>query len=197
MATLFESLRVIWTFSLLSVFSVASVAKFIRVWFSCCLRGPHLTRTGTSLTCDLPDCSEAAPVFLGDLRVTVSGHLRFQFQNADHEKPKGRKHDKIRIAASERIVDARIRNVHSLPFFDSLHLDATVSHLDAPLAVLTNRTETPFHTLVLLLRGVESNREEILIDWPSGRSEAYRGIHTGNEVLIIESQTPIAMRPSK
>ncbi len=39
--------------------------------------------------------------------------------------------------------------------------DLAVSHLDAPLAVLTNRSVSPFHTLVLSLRGVESNREAI------------------------------------
>jgi hypothetical protein len=39
--------------------------------------------------------------------------------------------------------------------------DLAVSQLDAPLAVLTNRSESPFHMLVLTLRGVESNREAI------------------------------------
>jgi tetratricopeptide (TPR) repeat protein len=39
--------------------------------------------------------------------------------------------------------------------------DIAVSHLDHPLAVLTNQSTTRFHNLVLSLRGVKSNREAI------------------------------------
>lgn len=116
--------------------------------------------------------------------------------------------------------------------------DAVVSHLDAPLAVLTNRTESSNHALVLTLRGIESNREaigaivhvnadserwmttitagdgymasndrrlilglgqrktvdEIVIHWPSGKSQTFHNIKTGNELLLIEGSDLLPMR---
>ncbi len=63
--------------------------------------------------------------------------------------------------------------------------DVAVSHLDAPLAVLTNRTSTPHHTLVLSLTGTASNREAIgaIVNLKAGNDQWQATITAGDGYL--------------
>lgn len=63
--------------------------------------------------------------------------------------------------------------------------DVAMSHLDVPLAVMTNRSESAFHSLVLNLRGVTSNREAIgtLIHVTAGTDRWTTAITAGDGYL--------------
>lgn len=103
--------------------------------------------------------------------IVANGHV---YNNTNLQEPFTMRSQLFRNTGSGKFVEIRTPKLGT--YFEELHLgrslvrwdynrdglpDAAISNLTSPLSILTNRTETRNHTLVISLRGIASNRDAI------------------------------------